>query len=113
MLVIANKREQKDSNLRFLDDGNQTVAKRHTLTNTSLSYPLSTLTLPVLPLCFTSDGNALVPFAYLSLSRTRTASSYQTSTNEQNRTAFRARVRIYTLHVSDSQWLTNLRFSCD
>lgn len=26
-LVIANKREQKDSNLRFLDDGNQTVAK--------------------------------------------------------------------------------------
>lgn len=27
MLVIANKREQKESNLRFLDDGNQTVAK--------------------------------------------------------------------------------------
>jgi len=110
--------------------------QRHTLTNTSLSYPLSTLTLPVssavifykprlnsiacsvfirtllryltltlrhaptchgsrrepneltehyraeslmahrlaTPLNFTSDGEALVSFTYLSLSRTRTAS---------------------------------------
>lgn len=83
MLVIANKREQKDSNLRFLDDGNQTVAKRHTLTNTSLSYPLSTLTLPVLPLCFTSDGNALVPFAYHKhFTDSNCISSHQTSANE-------------------------------
>ena len=81
---------------------NQTVWAHHCLPYVSASSRSQ-----VLPLCFTSDGKALVSFTYLSLSRTRTASSYQTSTTEQNRTAFRARVRIYTLHDCSIMNLVN------